>query len=144
MKKPKPVKPAKKKPIWDDDEAPAAVVKAPSKKSLWDDEEDDKPAAPALNPGTTGEQSSAYTNAKKPAKAPVELPPLKIVQTPADFHMIRCGEHRVVVLDSISADNKDLLCYSYQLKSSIHMKREDLAPKDIVDRAIETVISARQ
>lgn len=70
---------------------------------------------------------------------PKEIPPLpkRIRQavSPDEFFAIRCGEDRVQIV-SMSADCQDLLCWHGRLNCTMHLRRDDLHPKEKVTEAI--------
>lgn len=59
-------------------------------------------------------------------------------RTPRGHFAIQCGAegYRVDIVYSISKDWKDLMCYHHKFQRMMHLKREDLYPKENVDEAI--------
>lgn len=126
-----------------------AAKPAPKKSSFWDDD-DDAPAPVKAEPVVVKEIPA---EAKPAKRVPPPPPPRKIVEapkqlaeltTPPDFHNIRCGEDRVVIMAVLDSLAKDLLCFHVRLGCTIHLKREDLGPSDIVERAVAFVLEARK
>ena len=104
--------------------------------SFWDDEDDVAPVAQ-----------------QAPIAAPASAPPVETLteeeecvktcgrhyaaQVPPGFYALTCGSTRIIIVDKLGSDWKDLLCFNLQLRCMQHLKREDINPKDAVLAACE-------
>lgn len=146
------VPPAKKKlsALMDDDDAPKIEYKGKAPRLLKLLDEDDTPNAfPAVVSAAVrgqqfeeklGKAAEGFLETKKPKKeAPApQLIVVRQVETPNDFFNVQTlGGVRVSIIDRLGADYKDLLCYNWDMKVIMHLKREDLVPPALVDRVVQ-------
>lgn len=61
---------------------------------------------------------------------------LKKAVPPPGFFAVQCGDDRVQIVYSLSADWEELLCYHHRLKTTMHLRRKDLYPKEKVDEIV--------
>ncbi len=50
--------------------------------------------------------------------------------------MTNVSKAPLLIIDQLGKDWKDLLCYNYELRTTLHLKREDLLPRETVDAVI--------
>lgn len=80
----------------------------------------------------------------KKAKLIMPLPAVvSMKQLPAApeafFNVQTRGGVRITIIDRIGADWKDLICYNWDMKVTMHLKVEDLMPIEHVRSAIEFI-----
>jgi hypothetical protein len=101
-----------------------------------------------VSPSTS--ENSAEDDFWADAESPTQTPPSTVDQAApgsADKTVIslaQCGDSWVLVVDTLSLDYKDLLCYHYGFGSIMHLKREDLKPKEDVDRYVAAILQAKK
>jgi hypothetical protein len=105
------------------------------KSSFWDDDED---AAPPTKPVSKPEPA-------KPVAKPVEIKRVRELTAPeAYFNIQVAGGSRILIIDRLGKDWKDLLCYNYDMGVTMHLKVEDLIPSHEVQNAINFLTELRQ
>lgn len=103
---------------------------APKADDFWDEEEETPSPPPKMQ--------------SKPATR-LETASLPELTAPLGYFAIgRPSGVRLLILDRAGADWNDILCYNYEMHVTMHVKREDLYPKDAVDAAIEFANKLRQ
>lgn len=116
--------------------APSTAVKKP--KLNWDDDFEDQSFDSGL-----GNIESWQKN--KPAKVEQQLIDLKengvqvyALQMKVDVLLVTTSVSKapLLIIDQLGKDWKDLLCYNYELRTTLHLKREDLQPKATVDACV--------
>lgn len=102
-------------------------VKAQSKSAGFWDEDDDSASTPAPAPKTP---------AVRPQSGEITLLEALSVHTTG-------GDHKqpLLVLDKLDPNWQELLCYSRELQTNLHVRRRDLVPVDVVDRVISSLAS---
>lgn len=100
-----------------------------------------KPGKGAKRDGKADPPGAAPQQAPKAAPPPVVHKPRELRTAPPEhfFGITTVGGARVLVLDRLSADGEDLLCYSYESKSTLHLRRKDLGPNDAVAEALNFI-----
>jgi hypothetical protein len=58
--------------------------------------------------------------------------------------VVSCDDSKVLVIDVLSPDSKDLLCYNYAYQTTMHLKREDLKPQELVDASVAAILLAKK
>jgi hypothetical protein len=100
-------------------------AKAGSKSAAFWDEDDEPAPAPAPTPKTpvSRQQSGEIT-----------------LREALSVHTVG-GDHKqpLLILDKLDPNWQELLCYSRELQTNLHVRRRDLVPVDVVDRVISTL-----
>lgn len=124
-------------------------------KGLLDDDDDNPIIAPTRRVGPPHIDMAARKGPPKglldddddapaPAKPAKNVKPLVIVKQVANRYMnVQCGEDRVLIVDRLDKSGGELLCYNYRMGCTIHLKRQDLQPADLVAECIALLETVR-
>jgi len=118
----------------------------PKKRPLAFLHDDDDPPA-ALPAATKSKRSlvsllSEDNDISAPKSKPIALPPLVLQAPPAPplfFNVQTRNGVRVTLIDRLGKDWRDLLCYNWELKTTMHLKVEDLYPPEAVRAALDYI-----
>jgi len=103
------------------------VLALPAPNGFWDEEGD---MASSI---TAGYDDSVRAAIEHHVKVFKPSPP-----SPEGFFTLSCGDHRFFIMDALDGSRwDDLLCYDMKLTCSVHLRRQNLMPKERVDAAIE-------